>query len=39
MAFAVDNGRITAFFNQLNPEKLAGAPRPDPATATWPPRL
>jgi RNA polymerase sigma-70 factor (ECF subfamily) len=39
MAFTVDNGRITAFFNQLNPEKLAGAPRPDPATATWPPRL
>jgi RNA polymerase sigma-70 factor, ECF subfamily len=39
MAFAVDNGRITAFFNQLNPEKLASAPRPDPATATWPPRV
>lgn len=39
MAFAVDNGRITAFFNQLNPEKLASAPRPDPATATWPPAV
>ena len=39
MAFAVDEGRITAFFNQLNPDKLDAAPRPDPATATWPPRF
>jgi RNA polymerase sigma-70 factor (ECF subfamily) len=39
MAFAVDGGRITAMFNQLNPDKLTRSPRPDPATATWPPRL
>jgi RNA polymerase sigma-70 factor, ECF subfamily len=39
MAFAVDGGRITGVFNQLNPDKLARVPRPDPATATWPPRL
>ena len=39
MAFAVADGRITAMYNQLNPDKLTRAPRPDPATATWPPRL
>jgi RNA polymerase sigma-70 factor, ECF subfamily len=39
MSFAVDDGRITAMYNQLNPDKLTRVPRPDPATATWPPRL
>jgi RNA polymerase sigma-70 factor (ECF subfamily) len=39
MGFAVDGGRITAVFNQLNPDKLTRVPRPDPATASWPPRL
>jgi RNA polymerase sigma-70 factor, ECF subfamily len=39
MGFAVDGGRITAVFNQLNPDKLTRVPRPDPSTATWPPRL
>ncbi|GAA5177709.1 sigma-70 family RNA polymerase sigma factor [Rugosimonospora acidiphila] len=33
------DGRITALYNQLNPSKLVGVPRPDPATTAWPPRI
>ncbi|WP_406073079.1 RNA polymerase sigma factor SigJ [Micromonospora sp. NBC_01638] len=36
-AFAVDQGRVTAIYNQLNPEKLADVP-PLGAGAGWPPR-
>ncbi|MFJ6166077.1 RNA polymerase sigma factor SigJ [Micromonospora orduensis] len=36
-AFAVDRGRITGIFNQLNPEKLADLP-PLGDDDTWPPR-
>jgi hypothetical protein len=31
MAFAIADGRVTAVFNQLNPDKLTRVPRPDPA--------
>jgi RNA polymerase sigma-70 factor (ECF subfamily) len=31
MAFAVADGRIQKVYNQLNPAKLDGVPRPDPA--------
>jgi RNA polymerase sigma factor (sigma-70 family) len=36
-AFAVDQGRITAIYNQLNPEKLVDLP-PLGADDAWPPR-
>ncbi|MEV4500070.1 RNA polymerase sigma factor SigJ [Micromonospora arborensis] len=36
-AFAVDQGRITAIYNQINPEKLADLP-PLGADDGWPPR-
>ncbi|WBB66180.1 RNA polymerase sigma factor SigJ [Micromonospora sp. WMMD812] len=36
-AFAVDGGRITAMFNQLNPDKLGDLP-PLAPTDEWPPR-
>ncbi|MBQ1013351.1 RNA polymerase sigma factor SigJ [Micromonospora sp. M51] len=36
-AFAVDRGRITAIYNQLNPEKLTDLPPLD-ADDGWPPR-
>ncbi|MET7945457.1 RNA polymerase sigma factor SigJ [Micromonospora sp. NPDC005324] len=36
-AFAVDQGRITAIYNQLNPEKLTDLP-PLAADDGWPPR-
>ncbi|MFC0503747.1 RNA polymerase sigma factor SigJ [Micromonospora costi] len=36
-AFAVDDGRITAVYNQLNPEKVSALPPLDPAEV-WPPR-
>ncbi|WP_433313656.1 RNA polymerase sigma factor SigJ [Micromonospora sp. CA-269861] len=36
-AFAVDQGRITAIYNQLNPEKLTDLPPLD-ADDGWPPR-
>ncbi|MEV4119246.1 RNA polymerase sigma factor SigJ [Micromonospora sp. NPDC049645] len=36
-AFAVDQGRITAIYNQLNPEKLTDLPPLD-ADDSWPPR-
>ncbi|MEV1330254.1 RNA polymerase sigma factor SigJ [Micromonospora costi] len=36
-AFAVDDGRITAVYNQLNPEKVSALPPLDP-TEVWPPR-
>jgi RNA polymerase sigma-70 factor, ECF subfamily len=39
MAFAVDGGRITGIFDQLDPAKLTDLPALDPATASWPPRL
>jgi RNA polymerase sigma-70 factor (ECF subfamily) len=39
MSMTMADGRITALYNQLNPQKLGRVPRPDPATATWPPRL
>jgi RNA polymerase sigma-70 factor, ECF subfamily len=31
MALAIADGRVQAIYNQLNPTKLAGVPRPDPA--------
>ncbi|MEH1165617.1 RNA polymerase sigma factor SigJ [Micromonospora sp. CPCC 205539] len=36
-AFAVDQGRVTGIFNQLNPEKVADLP-PLGDDETWPPR-
>ncbi len=39
LAPVVVDGRIVAIYNQLNPEKLTAVPRPDPATASWPPRI
>jgi RNA polymerase sigma-70 factor (ECF subfamily) len=41
MAFAIADGRITAIFDQLNPEKLTAAPEPLPERAlvlSMPPR-
>jgi RNA polymerase sigma-70 factor (ECF subfamily) len=38
MAFAVDGGRVTGIFDQLNPDKLRGVPAADPA-AVGVPRL
>jgi RNA polymerase sigma-70 factor (ECF subfamily) len=39
MAISVADGRINGVFSQLNPDKLVGVPRSDPATASWPPRV
>jgi hypothetical protein len=39
MVPVIQDGRIIAVYNQLNPAKLARVPRPDPATASWPPAL
>jgi RNA polymerase sigma-70 factor (ECF subfamily) len=39
MTPVIEDGRIVAIYNLLNPEKLKDVPRPDPATATWPPAL
>ena len=36
-ALAVDGGRVTGVFHQLNPEKLGGLP-PLAAEDRWPPR-
>jgi RNA polymerase sigma factor (sigma-70 family) len=38
MGIAVADGRITGVFNQLNPDKLAAVPHPDP-TRSWHPNL
>jgi RNA polymerase sigma-70 factor, ECF subfamily len=38
MAFAIDGGRVTGIFDQLNPDKLRGVPAADPA-AVGVPRL
>ncbi|MFC4016885.1 RNA polymerase sigma factor SigJ [Micromonospora sp. GCM10011542] len=37
-AFVVDQGRITAIYNQLNPDKLGDLPPLDPEDDVWPPR-
>lgn len=34
----VDDGRITGFYNQLNPEKLSLVPAIEPGEGDWPPR-
>jgi RNA polymerase sigma-70 factor (ECF subfamily) len=39
IGLAVADGRITAVYNQLNPDKLREVPRPDPARASWPPQF
>ncbi|GIH12372.1 RNA polymerase sigma factor SigJ [Rugosimonospora africana] len=39
VALAVADGKITAVYNQLNPNKLREVPRPDAATASWPPTV
>lgn len=39
MSFAIEGGRITGIFNQLNPDKLARVPALAPEEGTWPPRL
>jgi RNA polymerase sigma-70 factor (ECF subfamily) len=39
LGLAVADGRITAVYNQLNPDKLREVPRPDPAGASWPPAV
>lgn len=39
MWFTIADGRITAIFNQLNPDKLAHVPPIEPADFAWPPRL
>jgi RNA polymerase sigma-70 factor (ECF subfamily) len=39
MALSVADGKITGVYNQLNPDKLDGIPRPDPETTAWPPRV
>jgi RNA polymerase sigma-70 factor, ECF subfamily len=39
MWFAIADRRITAIFNQVNPDKLRHVPPVGPADATWPPRL
>ncbi|HEX2770927.1 MAG TPA: RNA polymerase sigma factor SigJ [Micromonosporaceae bacterium] len=39
MWFTIAEGRVTAIFNQLNPDKLRHVPTLEPADADWPPRL
>jgi RNA polymerase sigma-70 factor, ECF subfamily len=39
MSFAIDGGRITGIFDQLNPAKLQYLPALDTAVATWPPKV
>lgn len=39
MWFAVAEGRVTAIFNQINPDKLRHLPPIGPADGGWPPRL
>ncbi|GAA1896786.1 RNA polymerase sigma factor SigJ [Asanoa iriomotensis] len=38
LSFAIDGGRVTAAYNQLNPEKLTRVPAAAPDAAGWPPR-
>ena len=38
LSFAIHDGRITAAFNQLNPEKMARVPRVAADAPGWPPR-
>jgi RNA polymerase sigma-70 factor, ECF subfamily len=36
---AIADGRVTAIYNQSNPEKLTLVQEPDPAHADWPPKF
>ncbi|GIF48903.1 RNA polymerase ECF family sigma subunit [Asanoa ferruginea] len=38
LSFAIEDGRITAAFNQLNPDKMARVPHAAKDAPAWPPR-